>query len=256
MSAVIFSDLDGTLLDHDDYSHSAAAASLAWLKARQIDVILNTSKTVAETRHWHHKLELGAPYVVENGAAAYRADGSLLQAWGMPRPRLLGLAQTLRTKSAYDFMGFSDVDVAQIRAWTGLNAQDAAAASRRDWSEPIKWQDTPARRHRFAKELAACGLQLLRGGRFWHIQGPHDKGLALRELAQAQTGAKTLIALGDGGNDVAMLKAADIAVCVRSAHHDYPDIGTHPCAYHTQAYGPAGWAEAITELRHQGHLPA
>ena len=45
---VVFSDLDGTLLDHSTYSWKAAAPALAALRDRGIPLILASSKTSAE----------------------------------------------------------------------------------------------------------------------------------------------------------------------------------------------------------------
>ena len=45
---IVFTDLDGTLLDHDDYSFEAARPALAKLETLNIPVILTTSKTATE----------------------------------------------------------------------------------------------------------------------------------------------------------------------------------------------------------------
>jgi mannosyl-3-phosphoglycerate phosphatase len=41
----VFTDLDGTLLDHFDYNFDAALATIADLKVRHISIIPNTNKT-------------------------------------------------------------------------------------------------------------------------------------------------------------------------------------------------------------------
>jgi len=68
---LIFSDLDGTLLDHFTYQSTAARQTLAQLKSANIPVILNTSKTFAELEVINSDLQLNAPFIVENGAATY-----------------------------------------------------------------------------------------------------------------------------------------------------------------------------------------
>ena len=55
---IIFTDLDGTLLDHDTYSWEPAAAMLAELQRRGIPVVLNSSKTLAELERLRGKLKL------------------------------------------------------------------------------------------------------------------------------------------------------------------------------------------------------
>jgi len=66
---LISTDLDGTLLDHYDYSWSAALPSLQRCRDEGITVILNTSKTFAETHALQQALSLDGPIIVENGSA-------------------------------------------------------------------------------------------------------------------------------------------------------------------------------------------
>ena len=46
---VIFTDLDGSMLDAETYSFQAARPALQKLKKKQVPIILCTSKTRAET---------------------------------------------------------------------------------------------------------------------------------------------------------------------------------------------------------------
>ena len=49
---------------------------LAYLKAHHIPLILVTSKTAAEVLKLQQKLEIDAPFVVENGAGIVMPDAS------------------------------------------------------------------------------------------------------------------------------------------------------------------------------------
>ena len=62
---MVFTDLDGTLLDHHDYSFSAALATLEKLKTHQIPVIATTSKTVQEVIHLYEAMAINGPFIVE-----------------------------------------------------------------------------------------------------------------------------------------------------------------------------------------------
>src|SRR5690606_30108664 len=65
---VVFSDLDGTLLDHKSYSFEPARPALALLSARGIPLILASSKTEAEMRPIAVAMGIDHPMIVENGA--------------------------------------------------------------------------------------------------------------------------------------------------------------------------------------------
>ncbi len=68
---LIFTDLDGTLLDHYTYQTHAAQATIAQLKSKDIPIIPNTSKTFAELLLMREELALNTPFIIENGAAVY-----------------------------------------------------------------------------------------------------------------------------------------------------------------------------------------
>ena len=76
---VIFTDMDGTLLDHDTYSFEAARPTLASLKEQNIPVIPTTSKTYAELIVLRDTIGLDGPFIVENGAAIYIPHGFFKQ---------------------------------------------------------------------------------------------------------------------------------------------------------------------------------
>ena len=67
--ALIFTDLDGSLLDHDSYSFAPAAPLLNNLETEYIPVIPTTSKTFAEVQKLRVKLNNRHPFIIENGAA-------------------------------------------------------------------------------------------------------------------------------------------------------------------------------------------
>ena len=66
---LIFTDLDGSLLDHNTYSFAPAAELLLELEQQQIPVIPVTSKTRAEVMALRQTLHNEHPFIIENGAA-------------------------------------------------------------------------------------------------------------------------------------------------------------------------------------------
>jgi predicted mannosyl-3-phosphoglycerate phosphatase (HAD superfamily) len=56
---VIFTDLDGTLLDDSSYSFEPAHEALAEVRIRKIPLILCTSKTRAEKEAWRWHCHVG-----------------------------------------------------------------------------------------------------------------------------------------------------------------------------------------------------
>ena len=80
MELIIFTDLDGTLLDLDTYSFKKAKPALKLIKKenkkeKNIAVVPCTSKTAEETKFYLKKLKIKEPFIVENGGAIYIPKG-------------------------------------------------------------------------------------------------------------------------------------------------------------------------------------
>ncbi len=269
---MVVTDLDGTLLDHFDYSFTAAMPALGLLKRFDIPLIINTSKTYTEVAGIKHELAVDTPCIVENGSAIYLSksawpllasrltDDLLLigdqyvKIFGEPRAKILTTLECLKDQNGYLFEGFSDYTDEALIKTTGLSQERAIKALNRHFSEPIIWHDSEARYQDFEADIERCGLMLLRGGRFIHVLGHCDKGQSLdwlKNLYSEKNGGQsaTLVALGDSHNDSAMLAIADIAIVVKSPVHDYPEI-TEPKGEvrYTSQEGPKGWNEEILKV--------
>ena len=157
---LIVTDLDGTLLDHHDYSFAAAESALRELKQRGIPVLINSSKTRREITALQEQLGINDPFICENGAAIYIQDQSrrevLFKQLATERQTVLRALHRLRIEYGYNFTGFADAPAAEIAELTGLTLEQAGWASERDYSgalSKLAIRRTARRRHRRTTHL-------------------------------------------------------------------------------------------------------
>ncbi len=253
MNLLVFTDLDGTLMEHESYSVEPAREALEALAKAGVSPIVNSSKTGSEIRAIQAKLELDAPYICENGAALSNygkpSDKKADRIFGVERQSWFPAIQALRDQMEFKFEGFSDWSADELSARTGLSVLDAKLAKQRQYSEPIVWRDTSKAFSQFAAALKALNLNLIEGGRFFSIQGSHDKATGMKWLQGLDTSStKLTVALGDSPNDIAMLEAADIAVVIKSPKSDQINLKNPKRVIRTNRPGPAGWQDAILKI--------
>ena len=194
---IIFTDLDGTLLDHHTYGYGAVLPLLEKLKGMGVPVIANTSKTRSEWLHLAQEIGNDAAFVVENGSAIYLPYGECV-VFGERREEILGYLSGLKDRYEYEFESYTDWDVADIAAATGLDMDAAKRSSEREFSEPLVWKGSESEKRNFIEEIHTAGFATLQGGRFLHVMGRTDKGKALNWLREHFPGSSPVIALGDG----------------------------------------------------------
>ncbi len=246
---VVFTDLDGTLLDHVSYDWTPARPALDRLAAIGAPVVLSSSKTGAEIAVFQERMGLTAyPAIVENGAGLLSNDTAMPPAEDYPKLRaaLDRLPKDLRAL----FRGFGDMDLAALVEATGLALDDAAHAKARAFSEPGLWLGDEDTRAAFVAALDGLGISARQGGRFLTLSFGKTKADRMAEVT-AQYQPRHVIALGDAPNDIEMLEAADIGVVIANPHHTrLPPLEGEEGGriIRTEDPGPQGWNFAVLAL--------
>ncbi|WP_412776078.1 HAD-IIB family hydrolase [Thalassospira lucentensis] len=270
----IFTDLDGTLLDHDDYRWDAARPAIERIRSLSIPLIAVSSKTLAELDHIQLNYGLFDGLIGENGGVI--SLGGEVEQPG-PSSQTIDSARTaIKTAVNVPLGSFRTVPPEMIATETGLTLDDAIRAGQRHCSDPLIWQ--PSEQDiEIATDIASqFSLKLVKGGRFHTLCGPSNKGAAMKRMLErlvvsgrlgagdgdhdhdhdgdthATKPAITTIALGDSANDIPMLAAADIAVQIPPKR----GIRSEPLLTHSDLRiapypGPEGWNAALQSILDQ-----
>lgn len=265
MKYIVFSDIDGTLVDFSSYSLELSITAVKYLQEKQVPLILCSSKTRAEVELYRNKISCQDPFIAENGGGIYipegyfpktpipstLRDGYHIIELGVPYSRLRTLLEDLRSRTGYPIKGMGDMTLEEICRHTGLLKEEAELARRREFNEPFIIENSHPDMSILWQFAAEMGVNITKGGRFYHILGKNDKGVAVKRLSALfanQFGEIATIALGDSPNDLTMLQATDMPVLVQrpGGYHD-PDVRMRDL-YLVPGVGPAGWNSAIKTL--------
>ncbi len=256
---LIFTDLDGTLLDHHSYSAEPAASFIETLFVSSIaEVIPVTSKTWTELVWLDRELPFRRTVKIsENGSAIYSPKGC---GFGIPETKILGVAydkileaiDALPARLRREIRGFGDMNANEVMHHTGLNPGSAERAKAREASEPFLWSGTNEAMSELSATMAPAGIQIQQGGRFFHFTGMATKWDAVQVVTSAFRKTRPeydyrVIALGDGPNDLQMIEGADYGVIIpnqrgAAIRSDKPSVRV------AQQAGPAGWVAVVTDI--------
>jgi mannosyl-3-phosphoglycerate phosphatase len=268
---IIFTDLDGSLLDGTTYSYEAATPALTALSEQGIPLVLVSGKTRAEIEPIRQRLDNRDPFIVENGGAVFVPHGLFdfplerirtkspyeVIELGLPYHMLREVLKQIEHAVETPLQGFGDLSVDAIMEETGLPRADAILAKQREYDEPFLLQGPQALVEEVCRQIITRGLRWTKGGRLFHLMGENDKGAAASILLryyhrqQRMTGPAERIetvGIGDSINDASLLAMVDYPILVQKPDGSYdPDIQLSGMI-RAPGIGPVGWNEAVLEL--------
>ena len=263
-SLLVFTDLDGTLLDHNNYSFIAALPAITILKEKNIPLIFCTSKTRAEIEEIQLQTHNTHPFISENGGAIFIPKGYFSHRFHFTRenshyfiielgtsyPRIREVFKQMHTLAPGKLRGFGDLTPQEVSDFCGFSLSQATLAKKREYDEPFLLEDESV--ENTLEEIAnRSHLQINRGGRFCHLIGNNDKGkavLLLRDLYSRKATKPKTIAMGDSLNDLPMLKVADYPILVQKPDGSYDPLVKLDNLILAPGSGPSGWCEALSKL--------
>jgi mannosyl-3-phosphoglycerate phosphatase len=264
---IVFTDLDGTLLDYYTYSFEKAVPALELLKKKKVPIIICSSKTRKEIEYFRKKLVNNHPFISENGGGIFipknyfkfeflssefsikDENGYYSIGLGVPYSDLRNTIEELR-KEGFKIKGFGDMTVEEVARITNLSIDEAEMAKERDFDEPFIFEGDEADTQKLLYAIEAKGFSYTQG-RFFHILGNCDKGKAvsiLTALYKKKLGEIVTIAIGDRANDTPMLERVNYPIIVQKPDGNYDHRIDVPNLLKADGIGPEGWNSEIIRL--------
>ena len=250
---LIFTDLDGSLLDRDTFKFDLIKEYLKQLLSKGIFIIPNTSKTEKQILEFNNELGINLPYISENGAAINGLD--LLNS-NLPKELILSREKDFLIKIFKNSVSANlqnkckwlhEMDKKKQSLIFGLNDEKLKMALDRKYTIPFIFEGNKSERHQLSKTAKSKGLFLQEGGRVINLTDKVNKAKALkifvRFFKKNNKNVKT-IAVGDNYNDLDMLKTSDFPCLVFNDKFTLDEIPIRNLIT-TNKPSPEGWADVI-----------
>lgn len=246
---VIFTDLDGTLLDE---KYSWKIEGISFVKKKRIPLVFCTGKTRAETEFYREKLGIHHPFIVENGGAIYIPRGYFSGAknkieLGIKYRYLRNVLGEIKRRVTCRIKGFGDMSPREISMDCGLTLFLARLAKKREYDEPFIIDGSRDEKKNVLRLIKSYKLNHTFGGRYHHLN-KNDKGKATKiliSLYREKFHDLLSIGIGDAKSDIPMLRAVDIPVLMQKKDGRYERV---PFKTYKTGIGPEGWKDAVMEL--------
>lgn len=264
---VLFTDLDGTLLDYSTYSFEAALPALQLIKEKEIPLVICSSKTRKEIEYYRKKMGNTHPFVTENGGGIFipknyfkvkaqssnfkiaEEKDSQIITLGAKYSALRKTMEELR-REGFQVRGFGDMTVGEVAGLANMTFEEAAMAKERDFDEPFVFGGDASEVQSLIQAIQSKGFNVTQG-RFYHILGDSDKGKAvslLIDLYKKQFGEIATVALGDSPNDIPMFERVDYPVIVQKPDGNYDPRINMPNLIRSEGVGPGGWNKTVLKI--------
>ncbi len=260
MKFIIFTDLDGTLLNKN-YSFAKAKPSLKKIKKRKIPLVICTSKTRAEIQFFRKEIQNKEPFISENGGAIFipkkyfpfkfkytkEIPGYFVIEIGMSSKKLGDKVKKIK-KQVDGFTTFTEMSIKELAKETGLSLKQAKLARKREYDIPIKINKKNSLK-KIKYECKKQDLNFIQGTRYSHITGKNNKGKAVKKLLtlykkKYKKENILIIGIGDSANDFPMLEQVNKGYLVQKQNKKYASRKFKK----QKGVGPIGWNRIVKKI--------
>ncbi len=246
---VVFTAIEGTLLDFETFDWRACRLILRRLSAAGTPVVPVTAMTLDEMEPLAREMGFRHAMIIEAGGAIARWKN---HAWevepcGPDADTLLDLVSTIEERSGADLTVYSVLPEEEASRLSGRTGTMLRCSTRRHFSEPFVMErgDITA----VTKAAASLGFTIERGKRFYHLCRPGAETEIVNRV-RAELRCDVAIALGGSPLDAELLACSEVPIIVPGPDgRADPELAMKvPHARIAPAPGSRGWAAAMKEV--------
>ena len=251
---LIFTDLDGSLLDRDTFKFDQIKNYLKKLLLNDIFIIPNSSKTSHEVLNFNNELGEKLPYIAENGSTIH--DLNLINT---NLPEIINLSREsheilkifenkipLSLKSKCKFL--KDLNKKNQLEILGLPHEKVKFAISRSCTIPFIFEGNKLQKEELNKKIYSLGLTLQEGGRVINLCDKVSKALAMKKVVKVLkkiiNDKLITVGVGDNYNDLDMLRNSDVPCLVFNDKFTLDKININNCLISNKS-APDGWEEVV-----------
>ncbi|MFT4304344.1 MAG: HAD-IIB family hydrolase [Candidatus Woesearchaeota archaeon] len=273
---IIISDMDGTFLDHNNYSYVNSHSAFKKANLKDIPVCFCTSKSFPEVMYFCKKLKTFNPFIAENGSAIYvpnnyfsfdinkikwrqdydikrikNIEGYIVIELNVTHNETYNTLKKIQRKLSFPTFIYSDHSIDEFKKYLGLPKKMAELTKIKFYADGFR---VPNLDEKMFKEIAFFakkeGFTTVAGGRIVGINKGCDKGKAtsiLIELFEKEYKRIRTIGIGDSNNDYPMLMKVDYPFLVSKNKKSNIDKNINDIEK-VNGIGPKGFAEVVNKF--------
>ena len=254
---LIFTDLDGSLLNHSNFEFYTIKPFILKCLRNNIRIIPNTSKTKNEVEFFSEQLGVDIPFIVENGSAIHNLD--LVCSHFDKNIKSLILSRTaneifeifnnkvplsLRNQCLF----LKDMNASKQSKVLGLNGEQLTSALNRLYSIPLIFNGPIEIKNELISIFNDLDIKLHEGGRVINICDNCSKGDAMKIILKKMENIKKKyhsIVIGDSPNDISMLALSNQPCVVPLPNQENLKKIKLKKVIRANQVAPDGWKEVV-----------
>ena len=259
---LIFTDLDGSILDRDTFKFDQIKQYMKKLLNSGVLIIPNSSKTESEIIEFNQELGENLAYISENGSVI---NGLNILNSNFPNKIILSrekeelidifknkVPENLQRKCKF----ISNLNKTDQISIFGLNENKLKNALKRKYTEPFLFEGSKREKTDLLKILKKKSLTMQEGGRVINLCDNVNKVKSMNKILRIYKKIESyikVIAVGDNYNDLDMLKNSDLPCLVFNDQFKEDQINIDNLIISNKS-SPDGWADvvkkALVKLNH------